>query len=86
MSASPYVLAPALQRVQEGNKLRLVLNSENGDPIAGFMVQAKSSAGNSGALGTFTIEPEMGKALTCGSGIKVHNFLNPSLELSYNFF
>jgi len=67
LTDSPYTVSPALQRVIQGNKLKLVVNAPDGLPLAGFMIQAKS---NNVPIGSF-LETDNGKTLTCGNGIKV---------------
>lgn len=68
---SPFTVLPSMLKGSSGDKLKLMLGSQDNVSFAGFMLQARSPVLPGEPIGTFTNLPDMAKALTCGSGIKV---------------
>lgn len=87
-SQSPFYVLPSVLKISSGNKLRLMLASEQNVSFAGFMLQARSLESQEEPLGTFTTLPDMAKALTCGSGIKntaTHKSNTPKKSLEFEW-
>jgi Reeler domain len=70
-SPSPFnvIVAP----IDDASGRRLVnvtISGQEGLNFAGFVIQARPESGGN-ALGSFEVQPDLGKTYTCGRGLKV---------------
>lgn len=84
-NASPYFIQPATLNVKSGDRLKVMLSSQENLDFLGFMVQAKLPSGVGDPLGKFSNLPEVVKAITCGSNALVRCCLQMTLFSSIYF-